>query len=206
MDSHLNIFKTYTNVDRTHQLEKDLPRALAITLQEDALFFHEVLKEIMHGTEQYNLLFESSESESNVSIEIQKNASNIGNFEKIFAISLSESEMSNFWEQTHNKNYDPICDLVIKIRDVLFVIETKRNNVDCTAQLYNQILNIIKHNDFESPVFNKENYEKDVIPFDLNWPKLMAIAVRVASFQKTMGKENRFLNDFIELVKERNFQ
>ena len=77
MNSHLNIFKTYTNVERTHQLENDLTRVLAITLQEDALFLHEVLKEIMLGTDQYNLLFESSESESNVSIEIQQNSSRI---------------------------------------------------------------------------------------------------------------------------------
>ena len=206
MESHLNIFKTYTNVDRTHQLENDLTRALAITLQEDALFFHEVLKEIMQGTDQYNLLFESTESEPKVSIEIRQHAGDIANSEKIFAISLSESEMSNFWKQKHNNNFDPYCDLVIRINHVLFIIETKRNNIDCTSQLYNQLLNIIEYYDSEAAVFNKENYEKNVIPFDLNWTKLMAIAFRVASFQKSTRNENRFLNDFIAYIRLYNFR
>ena len=42
MNKHLNIFTTYAKDNRTYQLENDLTRSLAICLQEDALFFHEV--------------------------------------------------------------------------------------------------------------------------------------------------------------------
>ncbi len=205
MNSHLNIFKSYTNTDQTYQIENNLTRALAISLQEDSLFFHEVFKEILKGTNFYNQLFESLESETNVSINIQKRASQIANFDHIFAISLSESEISDFWKQNYDKNYDPICDLVIQINNIVLVFEAKRDDVNCTAQLYNQILNII-NTENEPKAFNKENYGDLITPFDLNWPKLMAIAVKVSSFEKTMNSQNRFLSDFISLVKQHNFR
>ena len=205
MNSHLNIFKTYTKSNRTYQLENDLTRALAISLQEDSLFFHEVLKEILEGTNLYNQLFESLESETNVNIDIQKRASQITSFDHIFAISLSESEILDFWEQNHNKNYDPICDLVIQINNILLVFEAKRDNVNCTAQLFNQILNIT-NSENEPQAFNKENYGEIITPFDFNWPRLMAIAVKVSSFEKAMNSQNRFLSDFISLVKQHNFR
>jgi hypothetical protein len=205
MNSHLNIFKTYTDTNRTYQLENDLTRALAISLQEDPLFFHEVLKEILEGTDLYNQLFESLESETTVNIDIQKKARQISNFDHIFAISLSESIMLNFWEQDYDKNYDPICDLVIQINDIVLVFEAKRDKVNCTAQLYNQILNITNTED-KVQDFCKENYGEKITPFDFNWPKLMAIAVKVSSFEKTINSQNRFLSDFISLVKSHNFR
>ncbi len=200
MNSHLNIFKAYAKDNREYQLENDLTRAFAICLQEDNLFFHEVLKEII-GKAYYNQFFGSYENEANIEIDIQKGADKINDFEYIFAISLSDNEMSvdNFWEQKNETEYITICDLVMKIDNVLFVFETKRNNVDCTSQLYNQIFNISKHNnDFE---FNKQN----VTPFDLNWRKLMQIATRVYSVQKSTNQVNRFLSDFIDFIKIHNF-
>jgi hypothetical protein len=205
MNSHLNIFKSYTNINRTYQLENDLTRALAISLQEDSLFFHEVLKKILKGTEFYNQLFESLESENQIDINIQTKASHITNFDHVFAISLSESKMFDFWKQNYNKNYDPICDLVIQMNNIVLVFEAKRDNYNCTAQLYNQILNIT-NTENESLVFNEENYGGMITPFDLNWPKLMSIAVKVSSFEKTMNSQNRFLTDFISLAKQHNFR
>ena len=205
MNSHLNIFKSYSKVNRTYQLENDLTRALAISLQEDSLFFHEVLKEILNGSKLFNQLFESLDSETNVNIDIQKKASQISEYDHIFAISLSESEISDFWEVDHYKNYDPICDIVIQIGNIVLVFEAKRDNVNCTAQLFNQILNIT--NTRNEPLdFTKENYGETITPFDLNWPKLMSIAVKVSSFERTVNSQNRFLSDFISLVKQHNFR
>ncbi len=203
MNNHLNIFKAYSKDNREYQLENDLTRAFAICLQEDNLFFHEVLKEIIRNTEYYNQFFGSYENDANIEIDIQKEADKINDFEHIFAISLSDNEMlpNHFWEQKNGNEYNPICDLVMKIDNVLFVIEAKRNNVDCTAQLYNQIFNISNlNNDFE---FSKE--KGTVTPFDLNWRKLMGIATRVYSFQKSTNQVNRFLSDFIDFVRIHNF-
>lgn len=205
MNNHLNIFKSYTNTNRTYQLENDLTRALAISLQEDSLFFHEVLKEILNGSNFYNNLFESLENETIVNINIQKKASKIANFDHIFAISLSESEITDFWEQTHNRNYDPVCDLVIEINNIVLIFEAKRNDVNCTAQLYNQILNTIK-NENEGLDFNEVNFGNKITPLDLNWRKLMSVAVKVSSFEKTMNSQNRFLTNFVSLVKQHNFR
>lgn len=206
MNSHLNIFKTYTNSFRTYQLENDLTRAFAITLQEDSMFFNEVLKEIFKNSKFYSQLFESLESETSISIDIQKAASKINDFEHIFAITLSESFIGNFWDKNNNRKYDPICDLVIEINGVYLIIEAKRDSVDCTAQLYNQILNVISTNENNIVSLNEAEHGKLITPYDLNWSKLMSIAVKVLSFQKSFGNTNRFLNDFVALVKSHNFR
>ena len=201
MNKHLNIFKTYAKDNRSYQLENDLTRSLAICLQEDALFFHEVLKSIFSGSGLFDQLFEDLDGETNIRVEIQKQTSRVEYFDKIYAVSLSEAEMSDFWQQSHHSEYDPICDLVITINNILIVIETKRDNIDCTAQLYNQVFNILKKQNK-----NIDEYKEDIRPFDLNWKKLMTIAVKVASFEKTTSNSNRFLTDFIQLVKDHNFR
>jgi hypothetical protein len=200
MNKHLNIFTTYAKNNRSYQLENDLTRSLAICLQEDALFFHEVLKSIFSDSGLFDQLFEDLDGETKVQVEIQKQASQITEFDNFYAVSLSEAAMSNFWLQTDNKEYDPVCDLVITVNNVLIVIEAKRDNIDCTAQLYNQVFNILKKQNK-----NIDDYKDDITPFDLNWKKLMVIAVKVASFEKTTGNSNRFLTDFIQLVKNHNF-
>ncbi|WP_133469439.1 hypothetical protein [Paraglaciecola marina] len=200
MNKHLNIFTTYAKDNRSYQLENDLTRSLAICLQEDALFFHEVLKSIFSDSDLFNQLFEDLDGETSVQVEIQKQASQIAEFEKIYAVTLSEAAMSNFWEQTDHTEYDPICDLVITVNNVLIVIEAKRDNIDCTAQLYNQVFNIFKKQSKKI-----SDYKDDITPFDLNWKKLMLIAVKVASFERTTNNRNRFLTDFIQLVKSHNF-
>lgn len=206
MNSHLNIFNTYTNSQRTFQLENDLTRAFAISLQEDPLFFHEILKEIFLETKFYNQLFDSLETETSISIDIQKRASQISEYEHIFAITLSESEMKNFWEIENNRVYDPICDLVIKINNIYLIVEAKRDNYDCTAQLYNQVLNIVNSEEEKIISLTKEQHQNIISPFDLNWSKLMTIAVRVLSFEQSFGNINRFLSDFVSLVKNHNYR
>ncbi|HEY0298426.1 MAG TPA: hypothetical protein VGB84_04325 [Arachidicoccus sp.] len=206
MNTHLNIFKTYTNSQRTFQLENDLTRAFAISLQEDSLFFHEILKEIFTGTKFHNQLFDSLEKETTISIDIQKRTSQIFDYEHIFAITLSESDIKNFWEAQNNRVYDPICDLVIKINSIYLIIEAKRDNCDCTAQLYNQILNILNSEDEKTITLNKEKHQSIISPIDLNWSKLMTIAVRVLSFEQSFGNANRFLSDFVSLVKNHNYR
>lgn len=205
MNKHLNIFKTYTKENRTFQLENDLTRSLAICLQEDTLFFHEFLRFILNSKEnEFNRLFNSEYSENKINIDIQVNSKEISNFDYIFAISLSENEMSDFWTQTYQVEYDPICDLIITINNILIVIEAKRDNVDCTAQLYNQIFNICSKLNFKETEFTKENFDNIIYPLDLNWKLLMNIASKVISFERATNNKNRFLSDFIELVKSHN--
>lgn len=205
MNNHLNVFNAYTKDSRAYQLENDLTRAFAICLQEDNLFFHEVLKYILSGSNFYNQLFEDLEGISDIKIDIQKPTSSIGEFEHVFAVSLSETEMNsdNFWSQNHHQIKDPICDLVIIINNLVIIFETKRNGVDCTSQLYNQVFNTFKHINNEIEKLEKSEI---VTPKDLSWPKLMEITVKISSFEKATKNQNRFVSDFIDLVKKHNFR
>ena len=101
--------------------------------------------------------------------------------------------------------YDPICDIVISINNIVLVIEAKRDDMDCTAQLYNQILNLTNFSDYKEE-FSKANFENIVTPIDLNWAKLMSLAVKTANVEEAMTDKNRFLTDFIQLVKHHNFR
>ncbi|WP_207431357.1 hypothetical protein [Sabulibacter ruber] len=201
MNTHLNIFRTYAKENRRYQLENDLTRALAICMQEDSLFFHEILKSIL-DPKYVNEFFNDLSSLNQIEINIQKNSSEINGFEKIFAVSLSEYVMlpEHFWNQNYETLYDPICDIVININGIVIIIEAKRDNVDCTAQLYNQVFNILKKNELT------EELKEIVVPVNLNWQKLMEIAVKAYSFEKATNAPNRFLNDFIDLVKNHNFR
>lgn len=96
MNSHLNIFNTYSQKNINYQLENDLTRALAITLNEDSLFLNVFLKHIFYKTDIYEEIFGSIASDISINIDVQKNIKQITGFEKIFAITLSESEMKDF--------------------------------------------------------------------------------------------------------------
>ncbi len=203
MNTHLNIFNSYSKSNRQYQLENDLTRALAICMQENSLFFNDVLKDIFNQTNYFNEFFTDLESKNEIAISIQNNSNNITDFDKLFAVSLSEHVMKNdhFWSQKHETLYDPICDIVLRINQIVIIIEAKRDNVDCTAQLYNQAFNICQKNDI-SP----EDMMDVIHPVDMNWPKLMGKAVKVHSFETATGRQNRFLKDFIDLVKKHNFR
>lgn len=206
MNTHLNIFKTYADATTSnYQLENNLTRALAISLQEDTLFFHEVVKFIFNNTPFYNQLFGITNANTiDSSIDIQVNTKQIQEVEHLFAISLSETEMDGFWEQNHPDNYNPICDLVIKLDSIYIIIEVKRDGVDCTSQLYNQVFNILKQCE-KIDELDKTIHLQYITPLDLKWSKLMQIAQRVYNIQKTMNTSNRFLTDFIDLIRNHNY-
>lgn len=200
MNAHLNVFKTYTRENRNYQLENDLTRSLAICLQEDALFFHEVLKVILNDEREFDLIFSNPNSINDVVIDIQINTSTITDFDKIYAVSLSDFEMleDHFWNQKNQYKYDPICDIVIRVKGIVIVIEAKRDYNDCTNQLYNQIFNILDSNSLQ------QEFTNIVKPVDLNWKKIMAVANKVLAFEKAVDNLNRFTSDFTNLVKGHN--
>ncbi len=197
MNRHLNIFHTYSKVNREQQLENDLTRALAICLQEDSLFLNSILKTILTEKD-YESLFTDIAGETKVSIEIQKNVESLEAFNKLYALSITGLEMSaeSFFNQknwTEDKDY--ITDLVIFANDITLIAEVKPNNVSCTWQLAQQVHKSIKDTEIK---FN------DVIPVDLNWKKLMVLAVQVSNFNRASGNNIRFLNDFIHFIREHN--
>lgn len=203
MNRHLNLFRTFTKENRKYQLENDLTRALAISLQEDSLFLHQVLQSILEEN-MMGQLFNDGSSSNYIDIQIQVNNSTITEVDQIVAVSLSEHIMTenHFWNQNRQELYDCICDIVIRIDNIAIIIEAKRDNVDCTAQLYNQAYNIFKNNCIDE---SKDEFEKKVKPMNLNWAKLMQIAVKVNNIKKATKTSNRFISDFIDLVFTHNY-
>jgi len=202
MNKHLNIFSSYSKEDKSYKLENDLTRALAICLQEDKLLLHEVLKKIFYKTSYYNTLFDEYSKDNKINIEIQKEVSGLDTFEHVFAVSLTSSEMdtNKFFDSQHHTDYDPICDLVITINNIVIIIEVKRDATDCSHQLYNQIFNAFKH----SGLTNLTT-EEPLTPVDLNWYKLMEIVVNVNNFHKNTNTSNRFIKDFIQYIRQHNY-
>lgn len=197
MNRHLNIFHSYAREYSDNKLENDLTRALAICLQEDNVFLNTILKTIL-SKKDYESLFTDMAGETRVSIEIQKNVESLEAFNKLYAVSITgiemnEEEFSVQTKSSESKEY--ITDLVILTNDIAIIVEVKPNDVSCTPQLAQQA-----HKSIEDAEINFS----DVIPRDLNWKKLMATAVQVSNFNRASGSGSRFLNDFIQFIREHN--
>lgn len=197
MNNHLNLFKTYTKKEREYQLENDLTRGLALTLLENELFLNTFLNEVLK--EGYSRAFDDFEGKQKIEIDLQKKVSSIKEVDHIYAVSISEYEMqtSEFFSQTHEREYDPVTDLLITLSNIAIIVEVKPNNHDCTGQLHNQALNAWPE---------KKITANDVTPIDFNWKKLMEKAVQINNFQKATKNHSRFLNDFLQYVRAHNFQ
>ena len=202
MNKHLNIYKTYTKVNReNYQLEDDLTRALAIALQENDVFLHQFLKHILtHKENTYSNLFDDYNSKNPIEIDIQKPVESIEGFDHLFAVRISGSAMGNdFYNQNHNQEYNAITDLFIKIDNIAIIFEVKPNNYNSTAQLYNQALNTIKSDE-------SLTMQNDVTAVDFNWPLIMQMAVRVNNYQVAINRRSRLLDNFISYIKMHNYQ
>lgn len=202
MNKHLNIYKTYTKVNRKNgELEDDLTRALAIVLQENDVFLHQFLKHILNKKEKaYDNLFDDYTNKNPIEIDIQKPVESIEGFDHLFAVRISGDAMGNdFFNQNHDRDYNAVTDMFIKIDSCAIIIEVKPRNHNSTAQLYNQALNAIKSNE-------ELNLNKDVTPVDFNWPLIMETAVRVNNYQTAIGKSSRILDNFISYIKKHNYE
>lgn len=202
MNSHLNIYKSYSNKNREgYQLEDDLTRSLAIALQENDVFSHQFIKYILNQKEgTYNDLFDDYINKEPIVIDIQKRVEGIQDFDHLFAVRISGDAMGDdFFEQSHDRDYNPITDLYIQIDNVAIIFEVKPNNHNSTAQLYNQALNTIKGIDGFT-------MEETVTAVDFNWPIIMQLAVRVNNYQEAIGNPSRILGNFISYIKMHNYQ
>ncbi|WP_299061705.1 hypothetical protein [uncultured Polaribacter sp.] len=202
MNSHLNLFKTYTKENKERQLENDLTRAFAICLLENNMFLHSILKTVLKESV-YSNLFSNFEGKSNLKIDIQKRVNELESFDKLYAVSVSGFKMKtdDFYAQTFTTEFQPITDMVISIDNVVVIFEVKRDNTDCTAQLFNQALNALKTQD-KNNIINIST----VTAVDLCWSKLVKLSLKINNFQKSINNTSRFLNDFIEFVKTHNYR
>ena len=214
MNKHLNYFRFYTGIDRNHQLENDLTRALAITLMENNLFLHEALKEILK--EDFKILSNQDLSTSDLSISIQQNTKQLKNYDKVYAVSVSDFplDLDNFQNLEAGHINDEITDMVIQINAVentsnqriTIIFEVKRNSQNTAQQLFDQAISIFRKDDeeFDFQNFKATHLKNSLIGVDWNWKKVMTTAWRVHSFQQFSGGNSKILSDFIDLVRTHN--
>jgi hypothetical protein len=201
MNKHLNIYKTYSKLDRTgFQLEDDLTRALAIAIQENDVFSHQFIKVILKKKEKaYDNLFSDFTDKNPMEVDIQKRVESMEDFEHLFAVRISGDAMDidSFFTQTHVRDYNPITDMYMHIGDFAIIFEVKPRDQNSTAQLYNQAFNAVKD--------REEEIQDLVTPVDFNWKEIMRIAVQVNNYQSAIGKPSRILDNFISYIKMHNY-
>jgi len=194
MDKHLNLFRFF-NGSSYEFWEDNLSRAFAICLKNDATFLSFILKNILEE-KIYSQAFSNEYPNSFIDIDLQQKVNYLSSYTYIYAVACSgleinEKEIQKVKSRTTD---NPETDLLIKIGDICIIFEFKRTNEDCSAQLKQQA-EIIKNN---SP-------DSEPIKFiDLDWMKIIKIALSVLSIERQINNENVFLKNFIDFVEDFN--
>jgi len=194
MNHHLNLYRFFNETNTLEFLENNLSRALSIVLLNSPLFFNDFIKEIVKVDDFY-YLFSHSTNEDSIDIDVQLDISKIENesYKRVYAIALTANKNINLNDFltlscTSNKN---ITDIIITIKDVLFVIEVKKTDEDCKQQLYNQI----------SPFLKRKNKEAlEVVPVCVSWHKVLLIMEKVNNLEILLSKKSPFISDFLDLA------
>jgi len=194
MDRHLNIYEFFNGSDAEY-LEDNLSRAFALTLKYDSVFLDNILKNILSQKDLADL-FDTDFPNYSINIDLQKRTSDIGEMSKIIGVACSALEIDEeiFNSVIPRLTDDPITDIVIEINDTLIVFEFKRTREDCSSQLKNQIERIKDIRSGDISVSYK----------DLNWKKIIKIALNVLSLQKQINSENKFTSDFIKFIEKKH--
>ncbi|KQS91722.1 hypothetical protein [Chryseobacterium sp. Leaf394] len=215
MSKFLNVFRYYTNKVREFQLENDLSKALAITLMENSMFLYGSLKEILDKNDFEKLLNQDLASTS-LDISIQRDTRELKNYDKIYAVSVSEEILNtvDFYKLNLGVINKEITDIVIQInaleetnnQRIAIIFEVKRNRQGVLQQLFDQALSMVSNDsiDFNFQNFRDEEFSKMIIAKDWNWKKIMSTAWSVYNFQKFTDSDTKILSDFIEFVRSHN--
>lgn len=190
-DHHLNIFRSYRDPD---VVENNLTRALAMCLQQDALFFTSFFQLISSNPKlsnhHLNDLLHYVDGDEQIQIDIQVDVINLADesVEHVFGITLTTEKIpeKDFeLEPEDPGNGRQITDLVIRLRNWLFIVEVKRSNEHCVAQLKKQLFGV---------------KEKVKAYQSLSWEEVMNAMRKARNIYQLLGQQSTFLEDFRELI------
>jgi hypothetical protein len=94
-------------------------------------------------------------------------------------------DMSDFLQQSEVAGRRNITDLFISIKDIAVIVEVKRSEEDCKAQLYNQVLPFIK--------------SAEVRPVRCSWQDVVLLLERVRHVEQLLSQDAQIIRDFLEL-------
>jgi len=200
MNHHLNLYKPYYQADdQADPIENNLTRALIIAMQQQSLLFYKVIELICDraepGADDFaRQLFSEFRDPNDMTFEIQVNMRDLQEdvFEGgVFAVSLTTVlvDMEAFQGLTFGSSVDTsrITDILITIRDTLFVIEVKRTSIDCRQQLFDQVY----------PLKEKGN---GIRGCSITWTDILSLLYTIDSLQKVAYEKNVFTQDLIQLL------
>jgi hypothetical protein len=133
------------------------------------------------------------DNEFNVYINIQIEPSQYAaeELEHVYAIAMSvdDLDMTDFVAQQINPGkLRDITDILIQIKDILIVIEVKRTEEDCKAQLLNQVKNL---------------NQNIITPKSFSWKNLINIFNKLKALRLGINQPSIFLDDFLDLIYSR---
>lgn len=187
-NEHLNLFQFYGDGNKEYY-ENNLTRGLALCLENDPILLDRFLREIL--TEERENLFTTEE----ILIDVQNRTSQLTNVNRLIGIAMTADELPEESPENSIDTDDPRTDLTIQIDETLIIVEVKRNEVDCRAQLINQMQRVAQYNELEIHNYDPKNY---------SWKDVMKLMRHSIKFQKTVNNVNRFTNDFYQFIKRKH--
>ena len=193
-DKHLNLFHFFSDGNNPFY-EDNLTRAFSICLQNDPILFEKVLNDLI-GVQPKSLMKESRDT-NQITIDIQKNVSEIESCEKLIGIALTtdEQDLLKYTEPRNRTRH--ITDLMIRINDLVIIVEVKKTGENCIAQLKGQIEELKNS--------NLDSLESDSVQEkEITWVKVISTMEDVLMFQKNTNSVNKFTKDFVEFIERKH--
>jgi cellulose biosynthesis protein BcsQ len=191
---HLNFFHFYAESESVQHQENNLTRALAICLQHEPLFLYTFLQKIVDKEElhpQFHLINEDDEFQ----ISIQQPIRNLAVAEKVYAVALTENilDLATYSSIDTYRNSEPITDMTIRFKDILIILEVKRNASNCLGQLKGQLEKY------------KEVVENDIteIPISVSWKEVLRMADDINNFCTMLKQPADLVRNFTEFIRSR---
>ena len=203
IDKHLNSFRFFSQDQRKVDIEDNLSRALVLCLKSNPLLCHEFIQQILEqypDNGDYEYLFSNYTEDNSIYINIQEKISGIAetDYRRIYAVATTGMSLSmdDFFDYSFSggKSYEPITDIFISIKDVAFIIEVKRWELDCRQQLFDQISKL-----------TDDNLDPTVVkPVSFDWKQVMQLISKISNFNRQIGAIDYLIDDFIDLIQSFN--
>ena len=192
---HLNIFEYYEQKD-TLPIENNHTRNLAIVLRSSDLLREKFWDFINKKTKIIKI--DKSVDADDWDIDIQLKVANLAKEDrlvsKIIGITLTTNN-NIFGNYEHEDDSINITDMVISCKDILMIIEVKRNNVDATKQLLKQVKEYIK---IRKDLDHGFEYTSENI--SVTWEEIIKI---IEAFYKLHNRNEYIVAHYIEHMKMR---
>jgi len=187
-DKHLNLFHFFSDNNNPYY-EDNLTRGLAICLQNDPVFAERFFR--MLFKDQFNEILSFDGNDDQISINIQVDASSIKGVKNLLGVALTTDDHDLSEYAKPRKRSRHYIDMVIQINDTMAIVEVKRTDENCMAQLRGQMGAVLQANE-DAEI--KEEYKS------YKWKSISKLLEEVIVFQRNIGTVNTFTKNYTEFL------